>query len=103
VLAIAALTILVLLATILCKIYLVMSRLEATKNSISCTFFTMQTVGLLLYVSHYAGQCTIFLMHILSGETHGAEAYQTIKKALILETVGTVSNLYNMCLVAVVL
>ena len=103
ILAIAALTILVLLAAIMIKMYMVMSKVEATKNSISCKFFSMQIVGLLCYVAHYIGQCTIFLMHYLSHEGDGAEAYHTVKKALILETVGTVANLFNMTLVAVVL
>ena len=62
VLTIFSLSTTVLLAMIQCKLYRVVSRMEATRDSLNCTFITVQILGLAMYMAEWIGECVVFIV-----------------------------------------
>ena len=89
----------VLLAVIQCKLYNIITQTEATRKSINCVFITMQTIGLILYIS----QCFAQMVLSLNRFFEHIQPYDQVKLAAIFEICGAVIKLYNISILALVI
>ena len=99
VLLITSIATFVLLAVIQCKLYAIIAQTKASKKSINCIFITIQTIGLILYISQCSAQMIITLTRFLTNE----ESYNQVRMAALVEICGAVIKLYNVSIIALVI